>query len=72
MMVGSTSKKKPAGLGRGLESLLEDNSPIVSGKPTVIRRGDAEDERRRRAETDNLYKKEGAMSYVKTVKRSGS
>ena len=72
MMAGSTSKKKPAGLGRGLESLLEDNSPVISKNPQVIRRGDAEDERRRRAETDNLYKKEGAMSYVKAIKRSGS
>lgn len=64
----STKKTKDIGLGRGLASLLEDNSPVVSGKPQVIRRNESEDARIRRENSDNLYKKEGAISYVKTPK----
>ena len=64
--------KKLSGLGRGLESLLEDNSPVISERPQVIRRGSAEDTLDKRRNSDDLYKKEGAISYVKTSKRSRS
>jgi len=29
------AQKKPAGLGRGLGDLLEDNSPVVHGRSTA-------------------------------------
>ncbi len=47
-------KKKPAGLGRSFDSLLEDNSPNAGAKPAVVRRNEA-DERRQR--NDDLYKR---------------
>ena len=65
-------KPREAGLGRGLDSLLDDNSPEIWGKPQVVLRGEAEDKRIIRESRDNLYKKEGAISYVKTPKRSRS
>ena len=72
-MTGKSNKKtKDIGLGRGLASLLEDNTPEISARPQVIRRTDREDERLRRESSDNLYKKEGAISYVKTPKPTRS
>ena len=69
MTAGKSAKKqKNIGLGRGLASLLEDNAPDVSVKPQVVRRSDSEDARLRKESSDNLYKKEGAISYVKTPK----
>ena len=70
--MANPKNKKPTGLGRGFESLLEDNSPLISSKPTVVCRGDAEDEALRRRQSDDLYRKDGVRSYVKTPKRSGS
>ena len=68
-MTGKSSKKsKDIGLGRGLASLLEDNTPEISARPQVIRRNEHEDARLRRENSNNLYKKEGAISYVKTPK----
>lgn len=62
-----TPQKKAMGLGRGLDSLLDDNSPTVGTKTSVV--GKAEDQPKR---DNSLYRKDGAMSYVKTPKRSGS
>ena len=56
-------KKRESGLGRGLGSLLEDNSPEISGKASVVRRTDEKPTTRT---SDDLYKKEG----VKNVKKS--
>ena len=56
-------KKRESGLGRGLSSLLEDNSPEISGKASVVRRTDDKPVART---SDDLYKKEG----VKNVKKS--
>jgi hypothetical protein len=56
-------KKRESGLGRGLGSLLEDNSPGVSGKSSVVRRTDDKSTVRT---SDDLYKKDG----VKNVKKS--
>ena len=70
--MATPKNKKPTGLGRGFESLLEDNSPLISSKPQVVFRGDAEDEAIRRRQSDDLYRKDGVRSYVKTPKRSGS
>ncbi len=58
----AADKKKPAGLGRSFDSLLEDNSPDISTKPLVIRRddgsgGNAESNGKNKVQTDNLYKK---------------
>ena len=64
--------KKEVGLGRGLDSLLEDNAPNLSAKTQVIRTDSREDARARRESGNSLYRKDGAMSYVKTPKRSGS
>ncbi len=64
--------KKDVGLGRGFESLFEDNSPTVSARPQVVFRGEAEDAALMRKQSDDLYRKDGARSYVKTPKRSGS
>lgn len=36
--------KKAVGLGRGLDSLLEDNLPNVVVKPSVIHKGEVENE----------------------------
>lgn len=72
MSTEKPKNKKDAGLGRGLESLLLDNSPDLSAKPQVIRRGEATETSDRRSSSDSLYKKEGAISYVKTPKRSRS
>ena len=58
-------QKKVAGLGRGLDSLLDDNSPTISSKTQIVK-----DEPSKR--DNSLYRKDGAMSYVKTPKRSGS
>ena len=58
-------QKKVSGLGRGLDSLLEDNSPSVSAKTQVIKTEPIKRD-------NSLYRKDGAMSYVKTPKRSGS
>ena len=55
-------KKRESGLGRGLGSLLEDNSPEISGKSAVVRRTDEKPART----SDDLYKKEG----IKNVKKS--
>ena len=65
--VKSAPQKKAVGLGRGLDSLLEDNSPTVGAKTSVV--GKAEEHFKR---DNSLYRKDGAMSYVKTPKRSGS
>ncbi len=59
------SQKKAVGLGRGLDSLLEDNSPTLTSKTQVVR---SEPIKR----DNSLYRKDGAMSHVKTPKRSGS
>jgi len=59
-------KKRESGLGRGLESLLEDNTPDPASKPSVVRR-DPEDKGIKR--TDDLYKKEGVLN-VKKNKRT--
>ena len=59
----SAPKKRESGLGRGLGSLLEDNSPEISGKASVVRRTDEKPVTRT---SDDLYKKEG----VKNVKKS--
>ena len=59
------SQKKAAGLGRGLDSLLEDNSPTVASKTQVVKTEPLKRD-------NSLYRKDGAMSYVKTPKRSGS
>jgi hypothetical protein len=56
-------KKRESGLGRGLGSLLEDNSPEISGKASVVRRTDEKPASRA---SDDLYRKEG----VKNVKKS--
>ncbi len=64
--------KKDVGLGRGFASLLEDNSPSVSSRPQVVFRGESEDAALRKKQSDDLYRKDGARSYVKTPKRSGS
>ena len=53
-------KKRENGLGRGLGSLLEDNSPGILGKSAVVRRTDEKPVRT----SDDLYKKEG-VSHVK-------
>ncbi len=37
-----SDKKKPAGLGRSFDSLLEDNSPDIGAKPSVVRRNDTD------------------------------
>ena len=66
------AKKKEIGLGRGLDSLLEDNSPSFGSKPKVVVRNDAEETRAKRESGNSLYRKEGAISYVKAPKRSGS
>ncbi len=66
------ARKKETGLGRGLESLLEDNSPSFGSKPKVVVRNDAEEIRAKRESGNSLYRKDGAISYVKTPKRSGS
>lgn len=68
----SQKPKKQAGLGRGLESLLEDNAPNLSSKTQVVKKDGYEDARARRESGNSLYRKDGAMSYVKTPKRSGS
>ena len=59
----NTPKKRETGLGRGLGSLLEDNSPEISGKSSVVRRTDDKSTVRT---SDDLYKKDG----VKNVKKS--
>jgi len=59
------SSKKAVGLGRGLDSLLEDNSPSVGSKTQVVKTEPIKRD-------NSLYRKDGAMSYVKTPKRSGS
>ena len=66
------ANKKQIGLGRGLDSLLEDNSPTFTGKQKVVVRTEAEESRAKRESGDSLYRKDGAISYVKTPKRSGS
>ena len=66
------AKKKEIGLGRGLDSLLEDNSPALGSKPKVVVRNDAEETRATRESGDSLYRKDGAISYVKAPKWSGS
>ena len=66
------NKRKSSGLGRSFESLLEDNSPVIGAKASVIRRDEAEQQRRQKENSESLYKKEGAISYVKTPKRSRS
>ncbi len=69
----ATVKKRDAGLGRGLDSLIEDNSPFVKGKPQVVRRDAAETKEFRKENSNSLYRKDGAISYVgKTPRRSGS
>ena len=65
-------KKREIGLGRGLDSLLEDNSPSIGSKPKVVVRNDAEETRAKRESGNSLYRKDGAISYVKTPKWSGS
>ena len=66
------AKKREIGLGRGLDSLLEDNSPSFGSKPKVVVRNEAEETRAERESGDSLYRKDGAISYVKTPKWSGS
>lgn len=69
----ATVKKRDAGLGRGLDSLIEDNSPLIKGKPQVVRRDESENKEFRKESSNSLYRKDGAMSYVsKTPRRSGS
>lgn len=41
-------QKKPSGLGRGLDELLDDNTPSLrenKGKPLVVARGEAEEKK---------------------------
>ena len=66
------TKKREIGLGRGLDSLLEDNSPTFTSKQKVVVRTEAEESRARRESGDSLYRKDGAISYVKAPKWSGS
>jgi len=48
------AQKKPAGLGRGLGDLLEDNTPVVKGhSATVVIR--AEDGNKNMQQTADLY-----------------
>ena len=48
------AQKKPAGLGRGLGDLLEDNTPVIKGRSaTVIIR--AEDGNKNMQQTADLY-----------------
>ena len=69
----NSAKKRDAGLGRGLDSLIEDNPPLINGKPQVIRHDENEKKAFRRENSNSLYRKDGAMSYVsKTPRRSGS
>ena len=58
-------QKKAVGLGRGLDSLLEDNSPTLAAKTQVVKNEPMKRD-------NSLYRKDGAMSHVKTPKRSGS
>ena len=63
--VKKAPRKKVSGLGRGLDSLLDDNSPTTTAKTQVIKTEPIKRD-------NSLYRKDGAMSYVKTPKRSGS
>ena len=63
--VKKAPQKKVSGLGRGLDSLLDDNSPTTTAKTQVIKTEPIKRD-------NSLYRKDGAMSYVKTPKRSGS
>ncbi len=67
----SGAKKKESGLGRGLESLLEDNTPDPAQKASVVRRNEDEDRRNLLRSNDDLYRKEGVMN-VKKIKRTWS
>ena len=69
----TNTKKREDGKGRGLDTLIEDNSPVINGKPQVIRHDENEKKEFRRENSNSLYRKDGAMSYVsKTPRRSGS
>ena len=69
----TNAKKRDAGLGRGLDSLIEDNSPVIKGRPQVVRHDENEKKEFRRENSNSLYRKDGAMSSVsKTPRRSGS
>ena len=56
------AKKKESGLGRGLQSLLDDNSPDVSRKSSVVRRNDENNNR----SSDDLYRKDGVLNVQKS------
>lgn len=64
--------KKCTGLGRGLESLLEDNAPVVEKKPAVVYRGSNQETEENRRLSDDLYRKDGTQTNVKKTKRIGS
>ena len=57
------AKKKESGLGRGLQSLLEDNSPDIGRRSSVVRRSD--DEKSNRS-SDDLYRKDGVLNVQKS------
>ena len=63
-----SSKKRESGLGRGLESLLDDNMPDPASKPNVVRR-DADG--KIKVTNDDIYRKEGVFN-VKKSKRTWS
>ena len=50
-------QKKASGLGKGLEELLEDNNLTSrsTGRPLVIVKGEATEEKTVKAPTSNLY-----------------
>ena len=64
-------KTKNIGLGRGLDSLLDDNAPNISTKPSVVKRTEGDEYEYYRKSTDELFTKEGVKN-VKKIKRTWS
>lgn len=50
----TNAKKRDAGLGRGLDSLIEDNSPVIKGRPQVVRHDENEKKEFRRENSNSL------------------
>ena len=62
-------KKKPTGLGRSFDSLLDDNSPAYNVKSSIVKRNGSYNEKEKYEQirsSDDLYKKEGVLNVQKS------
>ena len=62
-------KKKPTGLGRSFDSLLDDNSTAYSSKSSIVKRNGSYEKTEKYEQTrssDDLYKKEGVLNVQKS------